>query len=204
VPSQKKSSLKRAKVKICDHRAIKLSPEDIATARTKAKEAPSEFEDTMFGHYLCERLVERVVEKSEIRLPKELIHDRALDMMLALENRLANDSHSLDDYYQATGTNEQELLADFENEAERQLKSRAALLWVATTEGITATDDEYKAEVKRLATNYPLSWEDLDKQLHKSGEDSSIREDISIEKASNFMTDLALAQVKDGEAASDE
>ena len=113
-------------------------------------------------------------------------------MAMEIESRLAADSHSLEDYYKAMGTDETGVIADLEREATEQIKSRAVLLAIARAEGIDATDEEYAREVERLSTRYPLSREELERFLQKGGEATAVREDIAIEKASRLVTQLML------------
>lgn len=190
-----KPGLGRTTVRLCDHHSIRLTDEEVADARTQSLEAPEEFRENMLGHYLCVAYVGHVVRGSDIRVPKQLVQDRALAMAMSMEDRLAADSLGMDDYYKAMGTDEKGLMAELAQKAEEQLKARAVLLAIARAEGIVATGAEYDAEVERLSQNYILSKEELARQFKGSREDTSIREDISIEKASKLVTELALAQL---------
>lgn len=184
-------------VRLCDYRRVRLDDSDFASAKKEASNSPAEYADTMYANSLCTALVRRIVEGSKVTIPKSLAHDRAISMAMAMEDRLSADSHSLEDYYKAMGTNEDQFIAEMEEAAAKQLGSRAVLLGIAKAEGLEATDGEYQAEVKRLGTHYPLSYDELDRFFRKNGEDVAIREDVAIEKASRFVTELALAQDSD-------
>ena len=181
-------------VHLCDYRQIRLDDSDFASAKKEAADSPAEYADTMYANSLCTALVRRIVKDSKVTIPKSLAHDRAISMAMAMEDRLSADSHSLEDYYKAMGTNEDQLIAEMEEAATKQLESRAVLLAIAKAERLEATDSEYQAEVKRLGTHYPLSYDELDRFFRRNGEDVAIREDVAIEKASRFVTKLAMAQ----------
>ncbi len=181
-------------VHLCDYHQVRLDDSDFASAKKEAADSPAEYADTMYANSLCTALVRRIVEDSKVTIPKSLAHDRAISMAMAMEDRLSADSHSLEDYYKAMGTNEVQLISEMEEAATKQLESRAVLLAIAKTEGLEATDSEYQAEVRRLGMHYPLSFDELDRFFHANGEDVAIREDVSIEKASRLVTELAMAQ----------
>jgi len=189
-----RASMGNPSVHLCDYRQVRLDETDFSAAGSEAASSPAEFTDTMYADSLCTALVRHITAASKVSIPKALAHDRAISMAMAMEDRLMADSHNLDDYYEAMGTNEAQFISELEDAATKQLESRAVLLAIARTEGLEAADAEYQEEVKRLSARYPMSVDDLELFFRQKGEDVAIREDISIEKASKFVTDLAMAQ----------
>lgn len=175
---------------LCDYRSLSPTPEDEKAAEKDSADVPADLREQMHTHLLAEALVRQIAEKSEVSLPTALVEDRASSMAMALEARLAADSHSLEDYYAAIGTSEAGLMGDMRAEARRQLTSRAILLAIARQEGLTASEDDLKNEVKRLTTRYPLTEDQIRHLLTTSGDEVALREDIAIEHAAEFVETL--------------
>ena len=187
---RRRPTLSQAQVHLCDYRSLSPAPEDEKAAEKDSADVPADLREQMHTHLLAEALVRQIAEKSEVSLPTALVEDRASSMAMALEARLAADSHSLEDYYAAIGTSEAGLMGDMRAEARRQLTSRAILLAIARQEGLTASEDDLKNEVKRLTTRYPLTEDQIRHLLTTSGDEVALREDIAIEHAAEFVETL--------------
>ena len=109
-----------------------------------------------------------------------------------LQQKLESDQLSLDDYLKAMKTTKDQLIAEFEVEAKQQLRQRIVLLAIAKAEGLEATDADYANEVERLSSSYGMPTEGLVVFFAASGENESVRQDISVSKAADFMKQLVL------------
>ena len=110
-------------------------------------------------------------------------------MMNAFEQQLNNNGRKIEDYYKECNTNENELFLDFVNEAKKQLHSRLSLYELAKAEGLLATDEEYEAELARLADMSMMPVQRL-RQIFAKREEAKVRQDIAIAKAAEYLGQL--------------
>lgn len=184
----------RPEVKLCDYRAVKLTPEDLKEADEAAAEVPQEQQENTRLYLLQSALVAHIAEKSQVEVPDTMINERAFSMARALEQRLQADQKTMDDYFEECHTDRQSLLKEFAQAAERQLRDRLTLQAIAGAEGLEATQEEYDAEVKRLSDMYLMPVEKLREFLARR-EEAKIRQDISIAKAADWVAAQVRAQI---------
>lgn len=177
-------------VQLADYKAIELTDEDRAQAETQATAAGGPDVDQTRAYLLQSAFIGHVAAESVFRVPKPLAHERALAMGRALEQKLEMDQLTLDGYLEAMETTKEALISDFEVQAKQQLRQRICLLAIAKAEGLEATDAEYAAELERLSSAYPVSQEELVGLFTTSGEDKSIRQDITVSKAAKYVSTL--------------
>ncbi len=178
-------------VQLADYRAIQLNDEERAQAEVQAKAAAGADVEQTRIYLLQSAFISRIANESVFRVPKTLAHERALAMGRTLEQKLETDQLTLDGYLEAMKTTKEALISDFEVQAKQQLRQRIVLLAIAKAEGLEATDEEYAIEIKRLSSGYPVSEEELVGLFANSGEDKSVRQDISVAKAAELIATLA-------------
>ena len=98
---------------------------------------------------------------------------------------------SIDQYYKFTGLNENAMIEQSKPSAEKRIKSRLVMEAVADAEGFTATDEDYDKEIADMAKSYNLKAEDL-KNMMRPRDEKSIRKDIVIKKALDFVIENAV------------
>ena len=119
-------------------------------------------------------------------VPDTMASERASQMIGAFEQQLDGNGKKIEDYYKECGTNEEELFADFMREAKKQLHSRLALYELAKKENLLATEDEYTAELTRLADMSMMPAERL-REIFARREEAKVRQDIAIAKAAEYL-----------------
>ena len=88
-------------------------------------------------------------------------------------------------------TTKDTLITDFEIKAKQQLRQRIVLLAIASNEGLEASDADYAQEIARLSNVYGMPEEELVGFFAASGENESIRQDITVSKAAELVRKLA-------------
>jgi trigger factor len=98
---------------------------------------------------------------------------------------------TLDQYFQFTGLTKEAFLEQAKPQALKRIQSRLVLEAVAKAENFEATEDDYKAELKKMAEAYQM---EEDKLLEMIGdfEEKSIKEDICVRKAVDFVVENAV------------
>lgn len=178
-------------VQLADYQALTLSDEERAKAKKEAASAPAEQEATTNEYLLQAAFVEKITSASTMRVPKQLIHERALAMGRALQQKLEMDQLTLEGYLAAMKTTKDTLITDFEIKAKQQLRQRIVLLAIASNEGLEASDADYAQEIARLSNVYGMPEEELVGFFAASGENESIRQDITVSKAAELVRKLA-------------
>ena len=164
----------RIPVQLADYRTITLTDEERERAVQQASAVPESQQGLTTDYFLQAAFVEKIASNSTLRVPKQIAHERALSMGRTLQQKLESDQLSLDDYLKAMKTTKDQLMA------------------IAKAEGLEATDADYANEVERLSSSYGMPTEGLVGFFAASGENESVRQDISVSKAADFMKQLVL------------
>jgi len=137
---------------------------------------------------LEEDLVNAIVEKTTVEIPDCMIESEIDGYVRDYDYRLQMQGGSLDLYYKYTGQTEEQLRESFKSGAEKQVKTRLALEFIAKTENITATEEEIEAEYAKIAAGYAV---EIDK-VKSSSPVSGITEDVVLRKAVDFVKENAV------------
>ena len=93
----------------------------------------------------------------------------------------------LNTFMKYTGQTVETLKAQFRPQAEKQVKTRLALEYVAKAENLTATAEDIETEYQKIADAYGI---ELDK-VKESIEEKAIAADVEVGKAALFIRDNA-------------
>ena len=137
---------------------------------------------------LEEDLVNAIVEKTTVEIPDCMIESEIDGYVRDYDYRLQMQGGSLDLYYKYTGQTEEQLRESFKSGAEKQVKTRLALEFIAKTENITATEEEIEAEYAKIAAGYAVEIDKVKSSIPVSG----ITEDVVLRKAVDFVKENAV------------
>ena len=138
-----------------------------------------------------EKVVEAIVADAKMDIPDAMIATQQRQMADDFAQRIQMQGISIDQYFQFTGLTKEAFLEQMKPQAEQRIQSRLVLEAVAKAENIEVREDEYKAEIDRMAEAYKM---DVDKLTEMVGEfeQKAIREDLAIKKAVDFVLDNAV------------
>ncbi len=173
-------------IRLGDYHSAVVTDADLAEITQTVADVPKEEQDATRHYLLQAALVEQIAQKSSIEIPDTMINERAMQMARTLEQRLQADQKSIEDYFEECHTSKEALLNDFAKAAKAQLRSRLTLFAIARAEGLTATEEEYTAELNRLSQMYMIPVEQL-RNLLAQREEWKIRQDIAISKAADWI-----------------
>ena len=148
-------------------------------ADRKASEAKAKKED---------EAVKAVIEDSEMELPDAMIETQQRQIVNDFAQRLQMQGLNMDQYLQYTGSTVEKMLEQVKPQAEERIKSRLVLEAVAAAEKLEATDEEFEAELKKMAEQYKMEVEKI-KGLISEREQKQIREDLAVQKAADFVVE---------------
>lgn len=132
--------------------------------------------------------IKKAVENAEIvELPEEMVHEEAHRQMNQFFQQMQQQGISPEFYYQLTGTNEQDLHAQFEKDAEQSVRTNLVIEAIAKAENIDVTDEDIANEVKKLSEEYNMPEE----QVRRALSDDMLKQDIQMRRAVDMVTELA-------------
>ena len=137
-----------------------------------------------------EEVVAAVVADAKMDIPEAMVETTQRQMVEEFAQRMQSQGVSMEQYMQFTSTTPQMLLEQIKPQAEKRIKSRLVLEAVVAAEGITVTEEEFEAEVTRMATSYMMEADKV-KELLGEGGKKSVMEDLAINKAVEFVVENA-------------
>ena len=130
-----------------------------------------------------EALAELVPEDPPETLIQSELERRAHD----LEHRLQAQNATLDQYLQATGQTQEQLVAELRDSAAQAVRADLALRAVADEEGIEPSDEDLDAEIARLAERVGVKPDKLRRDLQRAEQMPAIRSDLRKSKALEWL-----------------
>ena len=148
-------------------------------------------EQRVEGEYRA-RVLDVVAEGGEVEVPEVMVHEKAHEMVESFERSISSQGMDPEQYYELAGTDhaafEERLLPDAEDTVRKELVLDA----VATAEGIVADEDEVMHEIGHLAEDSERSAEEIAKTLRDNGTYALLEEEISRQKALDFLVENAV------------
>jgi trigger factor len=145
-----------------------------------------------------EKALAAVGAKVAIEIPEPLIQQEMEHRLHNLLHRLEQQGASVEQYLQATGMTQDQLIADVRLEATKAVKADLALRAVVAAEEIVASDDEVDAEIARIAERAGRKPAQLKKEIERGQGLQAVRSELSRGKALQFLVDHATVVDEEG------
>jgi trigger factor len=145
-----------------------------------------------------DKVLQAVGAKVAIEIPEPLLQQEMEHRLHNLLHRLEEQGASVEQYLQATGLSQDQLIADVRLEATKAVKADLALRAVVAAEQITASDDEVDAEIARLAERTGRKPPQLRKEIERGQGLQAVRSELSRGKALQFLVDHASVVDEEG------
>lgn len=129
-----------------------------------------------------EKVIEAIIADAQMDIPEAMLATQQRSMADEFAQRIQMQGISIDQYFQFTGLTRAAFLEQLKPQAEQRIKSRLVLEAVAKAENIEASEEEYTAEIRKMAEAYQME-EDKLTEMISDFEQKSIKEDICIRKA---------------------
>ncbi len=101
-------------------------------------------------------LMDQVIANMKADIPDAMVDSRIDELVQDFEYRISQQGLKLADYLKYMGMNIEQFRAQFKEQADKQVKMRLAMEAIVAKEGITASDEEFEEEVKRIADAYKM------------------------------------------------
>lgn len=158
--------------------------EDVKKNLTERKEAEAKAAKE-------EKVVEAIIADAKMDIPEAMLATQQRSMADDFAQRIRMQGITIDQYFQFTGLTREAFLEQLKPQAEERIKSRLVLEAVAKAENLEASDEEYTAEIKKMAEAYQMD-EDKITEMIGEFEQKSIKEDICIRKALDLAVESAV------------
>ncbi len=122
-------------------------------------------------------------------VPEVLVDAEVNERLHDLQHRLEAQKLGLAEYFQATGTSPDELLASVRVDAHAAVKADLALRALVEAEELPLSDDELDAEVSTMAERMDTSPADLRRRLDTAGRTGAVRSELRKGKALEWLLD---------------
>ena len=132
-------------------------------------------------------LMDQVITNMKADIPDAMVDSRIDELVQDFEYRISQQGLKLADYLKYMGMNIEQFRAQFKEQADKQVKMRLAMEAIVAEEGITASDEEFEEEVKRIADAYKM---EADK-VKSIVDAAAVKADLAINKAIDFVKEKA-------------
>ena len=125
-----------------------------------------------------------------MEIPDAMLETQQRQMVDEFAQRITMQGLSMEQYFQFTGTNYQQMVEQVKPQAEERIKSRLVLEAIAKAENIEATEEDYEKELGTMAEVYQMELDKV-KELMGEREKKNIMQDLAVRKAAEFVAENA-------------
>ncbi|MEA3454839.1 MAG: trigger factor [Candidatus Caldatribacteriota bacterium] len=133
------------------------------------------------------KLLEKVTDICEVKVPKVLIEREVEYMMKSLEDDLKSKDLSLQDYYKSIKTDEEKVKREYEIVAKKRIKQELVLDKISQVENIQVTEKEVKDKIKTIAKEMKQDPLKVEATFKKNNNLDGLKESIKREKIIDFL-----------------
>ncbi len=153
-------------------------------AEKKGAEAKNAKEDAV---------ISAVIAEATMEIPDAMVQTQQRQMVEDFAQRIQSQGLSMEQYMQFTGLDASTLLDQVKPQAMRRIQSRLVLEAVVAAEGMTATEEEFEAEVAKMAESYKMEADKVKELLGENGK-KQVMEDICISNAVALLVENAVEE----------
>ena len=140
---------------------------------------------------LQEKVIGQVVDNATIDLPQVMVDREVQNMIKDLEQRLSYQGLSLDQYFQFTGSSEEQMKDYMKENAERKVRTDLVLNAITDKENLEATEEELKAKAEEVVKMYQSKDVDQMVDILLKSQAEAVKADVVREKIVNMLVDSA-------------
>ena len=131
-------------------------------------------------------VIEAIIADATMEIPDAMLETQQRQMVEDFAQRIQSQGLSMEQYMQFTGVTPQILIEQVKPQAMKRIQSRLVLEAVVAAESITASEEDFEAEVTKMAEAYKMENDKVKELLGENGK-KQVMEDICISKAVEFV-----------------
>ena len=135
--------------------------------------------------------IEKVVEAAKMDIPQAMIDTQVNRMLEDFAMRLQQQGLSVEQYFQYTGMTADKIMEEMKPEEVKRIKNSLVLEAVAKAENIEVSEEEFEAELQKMADMYKMEIEKI-KEFMQDAEAKQMKDDIAIQKAVELIVSSAV------------
>ena len=135
-------------------------------------------------------VIEAIIADATMDIPDAMVETQQRQMVEDFAQRIQSQGLSMEQYMQFTGLTPQALIEQVKPQAMKRIQSRLVLEAVVAAENIVASEEDFEAEVTKMAEAYQLEADKVKEMLGENGK-KQVMEDIAISKAVEFVVENA-------------
>ncbi len=135
-------------------------------------------------------VIQAIIDDAKMEVPEAMIETQQRQMVDDFAQRLQSQGLSMEQYFQFTGLTTAKMMEQVRPNAESKIKSRLVLEAVVKAENLVATEEDFDAEVAKMAESYQMEADKVKEMLGEAGK-TQIMEDLAVAKAVDFVVDNA-------------
>lgn len=137
------------------------------------------------------KVIEEAVANAEVDIPDALVEEEANRSMQQMEQQIAGQGMSFDDFLKYTGSSREQYLENLKPDAERNIKADFVLNAIANAEDIKPTEEELDKEIKDYADAFNHDFESYKASLDENTK-TYIEASIVRRKTVDFLVENAV------------
>lgn len=134
-----------------------------------------------------EGLMNSLTEKAEVEIPESMIKQEEQYLVNQLAGQVQQFGMNFNDYIKAMGKTVEQVMEDYRENAEKQVKLRLVLGEVAKKENLLPTEEQVEEEFKKIADQYQMEVGKVKQALDAE----MVKHDLKLSLAVDFIKDKA-------------
>ena len=135
-------------------------------------------------------VVDAIIADAKMDIPEAMIETQKRQMVDEFAQRIQSQGLSFEQYMQFTGMTADSLLEQVAPQAEKRIKSRLVLEAIAKAENIVPTEEDFEAEVAKMAEQYQMEADKVKEALGETGK-KQVLDDLAVSKAVELVVENA-------------
>lgn len=168
---------------VCDFDTVAEYKADVEAKikERKESEAKTKKEDAV---------IDKIIEDAKMEIPDAMIDTQVRQMADDFVARLQQQGLSIEQYFQFTGLTSEALKEQMKPTALKRIQTRLVLEAIVDAEKIEVTDEEYNAEIEKMANLYQMEVDKIN-ELMGDFEKENMKKDLAVQKAIDVVVDAA-------------
>lgn len=163
----------------------------LAEYKEDVKKKLAEKKETEAKNAKEDAVIEAIIADASMEIPDAMVETQQRQMVEDFAQRIQSQGLSMEQYMQFTGLTPDKLLEQIKPQALKRIQSRLVLEAVVTAENIEASEEDFEAEVAKMAEAYKMEADKVKEVLGENGR-KQVMEDICVNKAVTLVVENAV------------
>ena len=165
----------------------------LAEYKEDVKKKLAEKKETEAKNVKEDAVIDAIIAEAQMEIPDAMVETQQRQMVEDFAQRIQSQGISMEQYMQFTGMTTAKLIEQVKPQALKRIQSRLVLEAVVKAEGLTASEEDFEAEVAKMAESYKMEADKVKELLGENGK-KQVEEDICVNKAVTLVVDSAVEE----------